>query len=588
MSIADLLTPPLITAFARLFGGQLSPHQITWQPTRKDFEGHYTFVTFPLTKQAGKAPQAIAEALGAALQADCPMVSRYNVVKGFLNIVLEDAFWIQHLSSIQATPDYGQHPHNGQRVMIEYSSPNTNKPLHLGHLRNNFLGFALAQIMEKAGYAVRKVNLVNDRGIHICKSMLMYQKYGEGITPEAAQKKGDQLIGDFYVRFDAENKAQAAQIGCDPNQTPLMEEARALLRAWEDKDPEVYALWQRLNAWVLEGHQQTYTDIGVSFEATYLESDTYLLGKEIVQEGIEKGVFYRREDGSVWCDLTHDGLDEKLVLRADGTSVYITQDMGTADLKYADFAMQKSIYVVGNEQDYHFQVLQKLMQKLGRPYAEGIYHLSYGMVELPSGKMKTREGTVVDADQLLEQMIEMARGRTQELGKIEDFAPDQVQELYQQLALGALKYYLLRVEPRKKMLFNPEESIDFQGNSGVYLQYTHAKARAIVRKAEAQGIAYTSEAYAGHPPLTTTEQDLIRCLGDFPVWVQEAATTYAPSLIAQYAYDLARAYSRLWADLPIFGAAPEATALRVALSEQSARVLRLATALLGMQMPERM
>lgn len=589
MDIIATLKQHLEAGFTTLFDTAPEPEKVQLQDTRKEFEGHYTFVTFPFGKLTQKKPQETADLLGNYLKENCPLVADFNVVKGFLNIVLADAVWIEQLQQLTHTADFGQQPESGSRVLMEYSSPNTNKPLHLGHLRNNFLGDSVSSVLRANGSKVLKTNLVNDRGIHICKSMLMYQKYGNDTTPEAEGKKGDQLIGDFYVRFDRENKAQAAEKQCDPNQTPLMEEAREMLRQWEQRDPEVYALWEKLNGWVLEGHNQTYAAIGVDFDKFYFESETYLLGKDIVEEGLKKEVFYRREDGSVWANLEDEGLDEKLILRADGTSVYITQDMGTADLKYQDFPMDASIYVVGNEQDYHFKVLQLIMQKLGRTYAEGIFHLSYGMVELPSGKMKTREGTVVDADQLVQEMTAIARARTQELGKIEGFSDAEAENLYRQLALGALKYYLLRVEPRKNMLFNPEESIDFQGNSGVYIQYTHAKARAIVRKAEAQKITYTPESYADLTFLESAEWELIKLLASYPGVVSEAAENYAPSTIANYAYELARAYSRLWADLPIFSAEQEAVrALRIALSDQTSRVLQLATGLLGMEMPERM
>lgn len=590
MKPTQTLVQHLQEGFQTLFDVRLDQEQLNLQDTRKEFEGHYTFVTFPFGRHTKKKPQETAELLGEYLKTHCPEVADFNVVKGFLNIVLKESLWVSVLQEISQNEHFGQHPETGRKVLIEYSSPNTNKPLHLGHLRNNFLGQSVSDILEASGDKVLKTNLVNDRGIHICKSMLMYQKYGQETTPEAENKKGDQLIGDFYVEFDRRNKAQAEELGIDPNNTPLMEEAREMLRQWEQRDPEVYALWEKLNGWVLEGHNETYRTIGVSFDKFYFESDTYLLGKDIVQEGLQKGVFFQKEDGSVWADLSEDGLDQKLLLRADGTSVYMTQDMGTADRKYEDFPMDVSVYVVGNEQDYHFKVLQLIMKKLGRSYADGIFHLSYGMVELPSGKMKTREGTVVDADQLIEDMTRIARERTQELGKIDDFSREEAEALYKKLALGAVKYYLLRVEPRKNMLFNPEESIDFQGNSGVYIQYTHAKARAIVRKAEAGNMPFAPQDYAEKQSLEAAEWELIKLLSEFPDFVKEAAANFAPSVLANYAYELARAYSRLWADLPIFGQTQEAPdrALRVALSDQTSRVLRLATGLLGMEMPERM
>ncbi len=589
MNLTATLSTHLIAGFDTLFGTAPEAEKVTLQDTRREFAGHYTFVTFPFGKLTQKKPQESAQMLGEYLQENCDLVAGFNVVKGFLNIELKDDVWVKQLAELSGAMQLGQLPKTDKKVLIEYSSPNTNKPLHLGHLRNNFLGFSVSQILEANGDQVLKTNLVNDRGIHICKSMLMYQKYGNETTPTAEGKKGDQLIGDYYVQFDQANKAIAAEQEIDPNQTPLMEEAREMLRKWEQKDPEVYALWEKLNRWVLEGHNETYTNIGVAFDKFYFESETYLLGKDIVEEGLEKGVFYRREDGSVWIDLTDDKLDEKLLLRADGTSVYMTQDMGTADLKYEDFPMDTSVYVVGNEQDYHFKVLQLIMQKLGRSYADGIYHLSYGMVELPTGKMKTREGTVVDADAITQEMIDIARQRTQELGKIEDFSEEEAEILYKQLALGALKYYLLRVEPKKKMLFNPEESIDFQGNSGVYIQYTHAKARSIIRKANGLGIAYDAKAFSELTTLEPTEWELIKMLVEYPKYIREAAKGFAPSVIASYAYELARAYSKLWGELPIFSEENQAVkSLRIALSEQTSRLLRTATALLGMEMPERM
>ena len=594
--IVQQLQKEIHDSFQFLFNHNLPLEEIAFQQTRNEFEGSYTFVTFPYSKITGKRPDETATVLGEFLKENVAIIKDFNVVKGFLNLVLEQSVWIKTLVSLTDKPVWSTVESKDEKVMVEYSSPNTNKPLHLGHLRNNFLGYSVSEIMAANGSEVMKVNLVNDRGIHICKSMLAYQKQGEGKTPIDLNVKGDKLVGDYYVKFNDLFKSEVAEL-VETGKTkeeaekeaPILQEAQQMLLKWEQGDRETTDLWKKMNSWVYEGFEQTYKSIGVEFDKFYYESDTYLSGKDIVEEGLEKGIFFKKEDGSVWIDLTEDGLDEKLVLRADGTSVYMTQDIGTADLKYEDFPMQKSVYVVGNEQDYHFKVLFLILKKLGRPYAEGMYHLSYGMVELPDGKMKSREGTVVDADELVADMITMARERTQEVGKIDDFSEEEAENLYKMLALGALKYYLLRVEPKKKMLFNPADSIDFQGNSGVYLQYTHAKISAILRKAIKDNISHTSASFESLKELENTEEELIRLLSDYPAYLNEAAQNYAPSAIANYMYDLAKQYSKLYAELPIFGEENKAKkSLRIALSDSTAKTLKHAGKLLGIEMPERM
>ncbi len=504
--IVQQLQKEIQNAFQSLFNHTLPLKDIAFQQTRKEFEGSYTFVTFPYGKITSKRPDETATLLGEYLKENVKIIKDFNVVKGFLNLALEQSVWIKMLANLNDKPVWENIKKKDEKVMVEYSSPNTNKPLHLGHLRNNFLGYSVSEIMAANGSEVMKVNLVNDRGIHICKSMLAYQKHGEGKTPKELGIKGDKMVGNYYVKFNDLFKNEVKQLveaGESEGMTqekaekeaPILKEAQQMLLKWEQGDKETTDLWKKMNGWVYEGFDATYKSIGVEFDKFYYESDTYLLGKDIINEGLEKNVFFKKEDGSVWIDLTEDGLDEKLVLRGDGTSVYMTQDIGTADLKYKDFPMQKSVYVVGNEQDYHFKVLFLILKKLGRSYADGMYHLSYGMVELPDGKMKSREGTVVDADELVADMVAMARERTQEVGKIDDFSEEEAENLYKMLALGALKYYLLRVEPKKKMLFNPADSIDFQGNSGVYLQYTHAKISAVLRRANENNISHTSTSF---------------------------------------------------------------------------------------------
>lgn len=606
MNIEDALIREIQQAFAELFDHELPTEKTVLQATRKEFKGTHTFVTFPFGKITKKKPQETAEAIGNFLIEKGKTTESFNVVKGFLNLTLKNSLWLEFLGSSLENENFGKLPARDVKVMVEYSSPNTNKPLHLGHLRNIFLGYAVSEILLASGAEVMKTNLVNDRGIHICKSMLAYQKFGNGDTPESTGLKGDKLIGNYYVRFNDEHKKQIAEItekeqAAQPDadlekltenakkEAPIQLEAQEMLRKWEAEDPEVRALWSKMNGWVYDGFHETYKNINVDFDKFYYESEVYTLGKEIVEEGLGKGVFFKKENGSVWADLSDDGLDEKLLIRGDGTSVYMTQDMGTADLKYSDFPMDRSVYVVGNEQDYHFRVLQLIMKKLERPYAEHIFHLSYGMVELPSGKMKSREGTVVDADDLLADMVSIAKERTEELGKIEGFSSEELDSLYKNLALGALKYYLLRVDPKKKMLFNPEESIDFQGNSGVYLQYSHAKISAILRKAEELGLSGKTEDFKNLQEINAEEKNLLYLMASLEKTIKEAADDYSPALIANFMYELARAYGKFYADHSIFGEEDQTVRnFRVALSAQTGKTLRICGKLLGFEMPERM
>ncbi len=595
MSLEASLSKAIKATFLNLFDHQIEETNIL-QPTRKEFDGDYTFVVFPYVRFAKKKPEEVAEILGSALKENETLVKDYNVVKGFLNISLDDKVWIDVFKEILPNENYGAGESNGKKVVVEYSSPNTNKPLHLGHLRNNFLGYSVSQILAKAGYDVEKVNLVNDRGIHICKSMLAYMKFGNGETPQTANIKGDHLIGNYYVRFDQEYKKQIETLvaeGMDKEkaekQAPILVEAQMMLKMWEEGDKETVDLWKKMNGWVYEGFDATYERMGVSFDKYYYESGTYLLGKDIVLEGLEKGICYKKDDGSVWVDLTDEGLDEKLLLRADGTSVYMTQDLGTAELKYKDYQFDNSIYVVGNEQDYHFQVLFLILKKLGRSYAEGMYHLSYGMVDLPSGKMKSREGTVVDADDLMDEMAETAKKHTEELGKIEGFTEEQAKELYEVLSLGAVKFFLMKVDPKKRMLFNPEESIQFHGNTGPFVQYTFARISAIVRKAVEIGVDYKNTDFSKIPGLHELEKPIVFMLNKFPSIVQEAATNYAPSIIAQYVYDLAKEYNRFYTEVSIFGEKdPEQLKFKVAFSYVIARTIKTSMNLLGIKVPERM
>ncbi len=540
MNIENIIKAELAEGLNTLFSIPAKAEEIVLQSTKKEFEGTYTFTTFTYTKLTKVSPEATGEKLGIFLKEKSQVISGFNVVKGFLNLVIAETAWSKLFNETISKENFGIYSSNGKKIMVEYSSPNTNKPLHLGHLRNNFLGFSVSEILKAYGYEVIKANLINDRGIHICKSMLAYQKLGKGETPASSGMKGDHLVGKYYVEFDKMLKAEAAKLkekGLSEEeiekQNPALKEAQEMLLKWEQGDKEVVDLWKTMNGWVYEGFDATYKMIGVDFDKRYYESNTYLLGKEIVEEGLKKGVFFKKENGSIWVDLTPDGLDEKLLLRADGTSVYITQDLGTAELKYKEFGCEKSIYVVGNEQDYHFNVLKLILKKLNKSYAEGVYHLSYGMVDLPSGKMKSREGTVVDADDLVNDMIEQAKAETVAHGKNEGISEEEGNKLYRQLGLGALKYYLLRVDPKKRMLFNPEESIQLTGDTGPYIQYTYARSRAIIRKATEQKFDYSAAVYKGYTSLQPTEIALTIALNRFPSAIKEAAEQYSPALISQ-------------------------------------------------------
>ncbi len=596
MAIQHHLSHLIAEGIKTTFSKSIDANSIDLQPTKKEFEGHYTFVTFSLAKELKQSPEQIGDAIGKYIQANSSLITRFNVVKGFLNLVVEDKVWIDIFSTILQEKEYGRYPSNNQSVMVEYSSPNTNKPLHLGHLRTNFLGYSVAEILKYYGYHVIKVNLVNDRGIHICKSMIAYQKFGNNETPESLQMKGDHFVGKYYVKFDQEYQkeikelqAQGKDLETAKKEAPLFLQAQQMLQQWEKGDQGIMALWKKMNNWVYSGFEKTYKKIGVDFDKYYYESNTYLLGKDTVEEGLKKNVFLKKEDGSVWIDLTADGLDQKLVQRADGTSVYITQDLGTADLKYKDFHMDKSIYVVGNEQDYHFHVLFLILKKLGRPYADGLYHLSYGMIDLPSGKMKSREGTVVDADELVDEMIQTAEQQTKELGKIEELTEEEAHQLYYTLGLGALKYFILKVDPKKRMLFNPQESIQFQGDTGPFIQYTHARICAILRRAAEMDIDYQKEKFSSIQSLHTIETSIIQLISNFPEKIKEAATTYSPAVISQYIFELAKEYNRFYAELSIFGEKDQALIhFRVALSATIAHVIKTGMKLLGIHVPERM
>jgi arginyl-tRNA synthetase len=573
--------------------------EVVLQPTKKDFEGNYTYVVFPLVKSLRKNPAEIGNAIGKYVQENATFITGFNVVQGYLNIVLANEVWIDTLNDILAQDNFGTFPANGKSVMVEFSSPNTNKPLHLGHLRNDFLGESVASILKAGGYDVVKTCLVNDRGVHICKSMLAYQKFGNGATPESLGLKGDHLAGKYYVEFDKAYKVEIAQLIAEgktedeaKKNAPLMLETQEMLQKWEQGDAATMALWKKMNDWVFAGFDETYKKIGVSFDKVYYESNTYLLGKDVVEEGLVNGTFFKKDNGSVWIDLKEEGLDEKLVLRSDGTSVYITQDLGTTDLKFKDYHNDKSIWVVGNEQDYHFQVLFAIMKRLGRAYADGCYHLSYGMVDLPSGKMKSREGTVVDADELVAEMIETAAETTRERGKIDDFSKEEAEKLFQMLALGALKYFLLKVEPKKRMLFNPAESIDFQGNTGPFIQYTHARICSILRKAAsmqvlAGGVLLNQQVKSVE--LTSVETELIFVLSEYPAAIKKAGEDYSPAVIASYVYELAKTFNQFYAEVSIMNETDtDKQQFRLSLIKAIAETIAKATALLGMEVPSRM
>jgi arginyl-tRNA synthetase len=579
------------------FGQDISPEGIELQKTRKEFEGDFTLVVFPFVRIARRPPEQCAAFFGEALMERIPEVAGFNVIKGFLNLLLRPAYWLDFLRQEMNNHSYGLKPvGEGAPVVVEFSSPNTNKPLHLGHIRNNLLGYSVSRILAASGQKVVRVNLVNDRGIHICKSMLAWMSFGGGETPESSGKKGDKLVGDYYVRFEKELKEQARRLAEEKNldedaarrEAPLMKEAQDLLRRWEQKDPQARAVWEQMNAWVYEGFDQTYRRLGVDFDKVYYESDTYLLGRELVQEGVRKGVLQTRGDGSVWADLSDENLDEKLLLRADGTSVYMTQDLGTAQLRYDDFRPRQMVYVVGNEQNYHFDVLKKVLKKLGKPWAGSLYHLSYGMVELPGGKMKSREGTVVDADDLMDDMVETARRTTEELGKTGDFEERDKQGLYETIGLGALKYFILKVDPKKNMLFNPEESIDFNGNTGPFIQYTHARIRSILRSAgesRLDGIVPDMDPDRLNP----REKQLLKTLYDFPRVVEEAATEMSPARIANYCYELCREFNQFYHEHSVLNEPDLAVSeFRIKLSQLTASVIKNAMGLLGIEVPERM
>lgn len=597
MNIEKKIIQSVMTGIKALYGQEVAETQVQLQKTKKEFEGHLTLVVFPFLKISRKNPEQTAVEIGAYLKENEPAVAAFNVIKGFLNLTVSDDCWIELFNSIHTQPEYGITPatEDSPLVMIEYSSPNTNKPLHLGHVRNNLLGNALANIVAANGNRVVKTNIVNDRGIHICKSMLAWQKYGQGETPESAGKKGDHLVGDYYVAFDKHYKAEVAALmeqGLSKEeaeaQSPLMQEARQMLVKWEANDPEVRQLWSKMNQWVYQGFDETYRMMGVGFDKIYYESDTYLEGKDKVQEGLEKGFFYRKEDGSVWADLTAEGLDHKLLLRGDGTSVYMTQDIGTAKLRFQDYPIDKMIYVVGNEQNYHFQVLSILLDKLGFEWGKGLVHFSYGMVELPEGKMKSREGTVVDADDLMEEMINTARETSDEMGKLKDVSADEAANIARIVGLGALKYFILKVDARKNMTFNPKESIDFNGNTGPFIQYTYARICSILRKAAEGGISIPEVIPAGLV-LTDKEQGLIQMLADFSAVVRQAGADYSPSGIANYCYELVKEYNQFYHDYSILREENEAVkTFRLALSANIGKVVRLGMGLLGIEVPERM
>lgn len=593
MNIENFVTEAARRAAEALYG-PLEGEQLQLQKTRREFEGDYTLVTFPLLRRSRKSPEATATELGTYMKEHNPEISSFNVVKGFLNLVLDGSFWADRFDELAAQEDYGCQPSTGRTVMIEYSSPNTNKPLHLGHIRNNLLGYSVAQILQANGHRVIKANLVNDRGIHICKSMLAWKLYGDGETPASTGMKGDHLVGKYYVEFDKHYKAQIKELMAEgqseeeaKKNAPIMRGAQEMLRKWEAKDPEVYALWEMMNGWVYEGFDVTYRALGVDFDKVYYESQTYLLGKSLVEEGLRKGVFYRRPDNSVWIDLRADGLDEKLLLRGDGTSVYMTQDLGTAYRRFEDNRLDDMIYVVGNEQNYHFQVLKLVLKKLGyAEWSDHITHLSYGMVELPEGKMKSREGTVVDADDLIADMVHTAREMSAELGKLDGCTEEEANAVSTMVGLGALKYFILKVDPKKTMLFDPRESIDFNGNTGPFIQYTHARICSVLRKAAEAGIDYSEPVRASYLP---EERELVKMLTEYPSVVKAAGENFAPSLIAAYVYELAKQFNGYYHDHSILKEEQaDVRRMRLRLAQQVARVIRLGMKLLGIDVPERM
>jgi len=593
MTLEDKLISKALVAIEELYGQKLENKQIPLQQTRKDLEGDYTIVVFGFTRFSRKSPEQTADEIGRKMLTLEDNIKEFNVIKGFLNFVINDAYYLSSLESIVAEENFGKVAINEDDVVVlEYSSPNTNKPLHLGHIRNNLLGWSVAELLKASGKNVKKVNLINDRGIHICKSMLAWQRWGEGKTPESTSIKGDKFVGDFYVLFDKKYKEEIQELmdgGMSEDdakkQAPLILEAQKMLRKWEAGEPETYQLWNKMNHWVYDGFDITYATMGVDFDKVYYESETYLLGKKLVEEGLSKGILFKKENGSVWCDLKEEGMDEKLLLRADGTSVYMTQDLGTASLRNDDFHPQEMIYVVGNEQNYHFDVLKIVLKKLGKQWAENIHHLSYGMVELPHGKMKSREGTVVDADDLMQEMYNTAKATTAERGKIEDFTEKEADELYKTVSLGALKYFILKVDPKKQMMFNPEESIDFNGNTGPFIQYTYARIQSILRKVSSEEKSGTFE----NIKLETKEKVLLKHLANYPAIIQQAAKTYSPSQIANYIFELVKEYNKFYQEFSILKEEDKLKkAFRIQMSEQVAKVVESGMGILGIRVPQRM
>ena len=582
-------------AIKAVYDADVDPATLQVSVTRKEFEGDFTLVVFPLLRMSHSTPENTGNALGEWLVANVPEISGFNCVKGFLNLLLSNVYWNELFKEIATTPDFGQLPSTGKNIMVEFSSPNTNKPLHLGHIRNNLLGDSVSRLLAASGNNVLKATLVNDRGIHICKSMLAWQKVGEGATPESTGKKGDHLVGDMYVAFNdiyTKEVKQLVESGMSEEQAkkeaPCLQEAHEMLRKWEAGDPEVRDLWERMNKWVLDGFDETYKSLGISFDRVYFESQTYLLGKSLVQKGLDMGVFVKDPDGSVWCDLTADGLDRKLLLRSDGTSVYITQDLGTAERRFAEYSLDSHVYVVGDEQNYHFQVLKLILSKLGFDWAGNIFHLSYGMVELPEGKMKSREGTVVDADDLIQKMYEEAKATSEESGKLADLSEEEKEKLYRMIGLGALKYFIIKVDPKKTMLFNPKESIDFNGNTGPFIQYTHARIRSILRKAAEKGIAYSADTLP-QVELSAKETRLIKLLNIFPQKVAEGAEAFSPAVVANYAYDIAKEFNQYYHETPILKEEDSGLlSARLVLIDTLSSVLRSAMGILGIELPERM
>ena len=593
MDIEGFISGIVSRSVGALYGEQ-EGEVLQIQKTRKEFDGDYTLVVFPLLKRSRKSPEATATEIGEYIVANTPEVASFNVIKGFLNISMRSSFWMDCFADIVTDEDFGRSAQTGRTIMVEYSSPNTNKPLHLGHIRNNLLGFSVSRILEANGNRVIKANLVNDRGIHICKSMLAWKLYGNGETPQSSGMKGDHLVGKYYVEFDKHYKAQIKELMAagkseeEAKRTaPIMLQAQEMLRRWEAKDPEVYSLWQTMNSWVYEGFDVTYKALGVDFDKIYYESQTYLLGKDIVQQGLDKGIFFRKDDNSVWIDLTADGLDQKLLLRGDGTSVYITQDLGTAFRRFKDNKLDDMIYVVGNEQNYHFQVLKLILKKLGYDWSDNITHLSYGMVELPEGKMKSREGTVVDADDLIADMVATAREMSQELGKLDGCTEEEANDISRMVGLGALKYFILKVDPKKTMLFNPRESIDFNGNTGPFIQYTHARIRSVLRKAAEAGIEYKGR--VSGIELLPEEIELVKMLSDYPAVVASAGESYSPAVIGAYVYDLSKLFNSYYHDHSILHEEKEKVRrIRLQLAEQTARVIRSGMWLMGIEVPDRM